>query len=151
MKDELANKLESLVKPFLERKGLLLVDLSVRKQGNQHIVVILTDKPTGGITLAECAQLNRSLGDLFDMEDVMSGSYILEVNSPGIDRPLFKKEDFLRCINRQVKFFLSQPINDKIEYCGIIQEVFDDAVDVLTKEGIRRITYSQILKAQQQL
>lgn len=144
-------ELEHLIREFLEVRCLDLVELSCRRQGSAMVVCILADKPTGGITIAECTDLNRSIGDLFEEKEIMQGHYILEVNSPGLDRSLKTKQDFTRCLNRQVKFFLAQPINGTMELTGLVQEVFDDAVEISDQKGIIRIPYAIITKAKQQI
>ena len=60
---------------------------------------------------------------------------MLEVNSPGLDRPLKTKQDFSRCRGRQVKFFLIEPINGKIEMAGLISQVLEDGVNVEVEQG----------------
>ncbi|MDD5347903.1 MAG: hypothetical protein PHT59_04740 [Candidatus Omnitrophica bacterium] len=145
----LAGQLEQLIREYLEVKCLDLVELIVRRQGNRLVVGILADKPLGGITLGECTDLNRGIGSLLEEREIMQGPYVLEVSSPGLDRCLKTKRDFSRCLNRQVKFFLAEPINGTMELAGLVQEAFDDAVDILTEQGIIRIPYARVTKAKQ--
>ena len=140
---------ESLIKEFLNAQGLDFVELTFRREGKNLVVRLLADRAEGGITMGECSEINRALGNALEEKGLIQGSYVLEVNSPGLDRPLKDKRDFARCVNRQAKFFLAGPINGRIEVDGLIQEVFDDGVDVLSASGITRIPYAAIRKAQQ--
>jgi ribosome maturation factor RimP len=140
---------EGLIREFLSAQGLDFVELTFRREGRNLIVRLLADRPEGGITMGECTEINRRLAYALEEKNLIPGSYILEVNSPGLDRPLKTKQDFTRCLNRQAKFFLAEPINGRIEMDGLIQEVFEDSVDVLSPAGITRIPYAAIHKAQQ--
>ena len=70
----------------------------------------MADRPEGGIRLGECSQLNRGIGALLDEKDFLSGRYILEVSSPGLDRPLKTKNDLSRKINCEAHFFLNEEV-----------------------------------------
>ncbi len=81
----------------------------------------------------------------------MLDKYILEVSSPGLDRPLKTKSDFLRCINRKAKFFLLESIKGKIELDGIITKVEDDSVYIDIDGDIIEIPLVKVNKAKQLL
>ena len=123
-------KIQALLTPFLEEMHLALVDFSVRRQGQDFYIEIFVDHPHGGITIDECSILNRRLNEQMEKENIISENYILEVSSPGLDRPLRTREDFLRVINRHVHFYLSTMIKNKFEWTGVIKEVSDNSVVV---------------------
>lgn len=129
-RDWLKEKLRGLIEEILLKQELMLVDLLFRQEGNDLILRILVDKPAGGITLHECALINRQISELLDAEDIIQQHYILEVSSPGLDRPLRNKADFSRCLKRRVRFFLLTPIAGKIELEGEILEVNEEFVQV---------------------
>lgn len=143
------NELQSIIGEYLNAQGLILVDLIYRYEGRGVFLRILVDRPEGGILLSECANLNQQLGRILDEKDVIPQRYILEVSSPGLDRPLKEKKDFLRCINKKVKFYLSEPINGKIEVEGRIEKV-GDALVYINREGVTfEILLNKVNKAQQ--
>ncbi len=146
-KDELDLELENLFRQYLESLGLELVEFSSRYQGRGLVLRILADRPEGGISLEECAGLNRKLGELLDEKDLLQESYLLEVSSPGLDRPLKAKGDFRRALGKQAKFFLFEAVNGKIEHDGLIKEVNDEIVAVQTEKGLFSIPLSKINKA----
>ena len=119
----LSEKIEKLISPFLKAMDVELVDLNIYRYRGDLTIQILADKKNGGITLHECSQLNRKIEDAIESENFLTGKYMLEVSSPGLDRPLRTTKDFLRVIGRDVRFFLSEPIENKIEHAGIVKRV----------------------------
>ena len=146
---ELVPGLENMLKDFLSAQAVELVELSCRREGRNLVVRLLVEKPEGGITIGECVRVNRRIGDLLEEKDIIRGSYVLEVNSPGLDRPLKTKQDFSCCLGRQVKFFLIEPINGKIEMEGLISQVSQDWVEAQTAQGACRVAFTQIHLAKQ--
>jgi ribosome maturation factor RimP len=148
-KDEMIPELEIFLKEYLNSRGIDLVELIHRYEGYKLVLRLLVDKPDGGISIGECAGLNVEIGELLDEKNMFQERYILEVSSPGLDRPLKSRSDFLRCLNRQVKCFLSEALNGKIEIDGLIKEVLQDGVGIETDSGIVQIPISIINKAKQ--
>ena len=145
----LGEELQNVIIPLLKESGVDLVDFHVYQHGGKAFIRILADKPWGGITLQECAHLNRAIGAIIEQKDLMMESYVIEVSSPGVDRALRRKEDFLRTLNRKLQFFLSSPIENKIEYVGILKKVDEEQVliDLDSRELI--IPIDKINKARQ--
>lgn len=148
-RQELINELKNIITDFLKDKTLDLVDLIYRYEGRNLFLRILVDKPEGGISLDECAQLNNEVSRILDEKDILKERYILEVSSPGIDRPLKTKNDFLRCLNKPVRFFLAESIDAKMELEGIIIKVSDDLVYVDIKGRVCEIPLFKINRAKQ--
>jgi ribosome maturation factor RimP len=146
---ELVQGLESLLKEFLSVQGLDLVEMSSFRQGGNLVLRLAVDKPDGGITIGECSQVNRRIGDLLEEKGLIKENYTVEVNSPGLDRPLKVRADFRRCLNSEVKFFLIEPINGKIEIDGVVSQVSEEGVLAKTSAGEISIPFSKIHKAKQ--
>ena len=125
---EIITQLNKIVRDHLAENRLELVELIHRYEGRDLVLRLLVDKPKGGITLGECALLNRKIGDILDENDILPGHYILEVSSPGLDRLLETKEDFMRCLNKQAVFFLNDLVSRKCEWKGLISRVSETAV-----------------------
>lgn len=142
-------ELTSIFGDYLKSRGIDLIEIIYRYEGRVLFLRILADRPEGGITLDECAQVNQEISIILDEKDILRQRYILEVSSPGLDRPIKTKSDFLRCINRKAKFFLLEPIKGKIELDGIISRVEGDCV-YLDRDGeIIQIPLAGINKARQ--
>lgn len=149
MYEDIIPSLQTLIKEFLNNQGFILVDLSLHFQAGKLTLRILTDHPRGGISLDECAYLNEKISKLLDEKDLIKQSYILEVSSPGADRPLKTEEDFRRCIDRKVVVYTKEPIKGKIENIGRIRDVKEGIVFLEIEEEILEIPYIKINKAKQ--
>lgn len=147
--DELKAKLVLLALPLCQKAGLDLIELNVRRQGRDYAIEILTDRPVGGITMKECTTVNRRMGESIDATATLPAEeYTLEVSSPGLDRPLKTRKDFLRVVNLEIHFYLNGPWQGKHEHTGVLTEITDSAVVVNTeKYGIIEIPIENIVKA----
>ena len=95
-------KISYLVEPLIDEMGFELVDIEYLSERGRWVLRIYADKK-GGITLDDCARVSRELGDFIDVKDVIQHEYVLEVSSPGLNRPLKKEKDFLRAVGKKVK------------------------------------------------
>lgn len=121
-----------LIEPLVAEAGVELVDLEM---GGGRLKVFL-DKE-GGIKIDDCARMNRAIGDLLAARDAASGRYMLEVSSPGLDRPLKTARDFARCIGEKVRVARHQEEGVRGEpLVGVIRECLEGAV-VLEVDGVR--------------
>ena len=128
--ESLSEKIEEMARPFLEEIRVELVDLHIGRTHHEIHIQILADKPTGGITLDECSELNRKISDVLEAQNILAAHYVLEVSSPGVDRPLVTVRDFQRVIGRNARFFLSEIVEGKIEHAGIIKRIENDNIVV---------------------
>lgn len=105
-KTELVQLVERLLVPFAEERGYEIVDVDYVKEGSNWYLRILGDKE-GGFTLDDCVDTSHYLDDKLESEDPIETPYILEVSSPGLDRPLKKDKDFNRGIGKlmEVRLF----------------------------------------------
>ncbi|MFH1246105.1 MAG: ribosome maturation factor RimP, partial [Candidatus Omnitrophota bacterium] len=120
--------------PILAEEGAELVDFRISPSQGAAIVKFLVDK-TGGITLEDCAQLNRRIAQVLEDKDLIQRSYILEVSSPGLDRPLVSTRDFQRCLGAAVKLVLHSPLNGRNVLSGFLDEVDADTVVIRGREN----------------
>jgi ribosome maturation factor RimP len=126
----LMERIRACVVPLVESASLELIDMQCRRASRGMDLVLLVDRPEGGITVDECARLNRLAGDALEEADIMPGPYTLEVSSPGIDRRLSTEKDFLSRVGKRVRFHLSGPVEGKIEWDGIVRQVSAAAVEI---------------------
>lgn len=117
-----AETLREKIKPLIEEEDLELVELEFFESGPASVLRIYVDK-AGGITVDQCAQLSRKIGDFLDIEDLIPHRYMLEVSSPGLNRPLTKDADFKRKIGKKVKIFLKEKVDGKTELVGKIKNL----------------------------
>jgi len=148
-RDAMVTQLRELIEGHLKEQGLVLVDFICRRQGGNLILQVLADRPEGGIDIDTCARLNNELGVILDERNLVEESYILEVSSPGLDRPLKTRVDFLRCLNREAVFYLSTPTKERIEWQGVIKAVTEESVLIEGAGGKIEIPLNVINKARQ--
>ena len=137
-----------LIRVNLEGQGLELVDFIYRVQGQRLILTVLADKPSGGITLSECAQLCRRLNNLLEEKNIIENDYILEVASPGLDRALKSEKDFIRVLNKEVIFFLKDLVSGKCQWQAVVRRVEAQTVFIQAGQQSLEIPISKISKAQ---
>lgn len=125
---ELTQQMEDLAVAVFSEVGVEIVEFSLRQQGAEWLVNILADKPSGGITSGECIQLNRRIVVLLEENKLLGEDFSLEISSPGLDRPLKTRKDFLRVLNRQLRVLLAEPVDGKHEYAGQMILVKDEAI-----------------------
>ncbi len=148
-RQEIINELTVSIGDCIKARGLSLVDIIFRQEGRDLVLKVLVDRPEGGISVGECAGVNNAISSILEEKDTLRERYVLEVSSPGLDRPLKTTADFSRCINKKVKFFFSEPVGEKWELDGIIKEAKDDSVVVEAQSGIIEIPLVKITKAKQ--
>jgi ribosome maturation factor RimP len=148
-REELIRELDSVLRGYLSEQGVDLVELIFRYEGSGLVLRIVADKPEGGITLEECASLNSRIGSMLDERDMIPERYVLEVCSPGLDRPLTRKEDFARCLNRRMRLFLREAVGGKVEIEGVLREIRDDVLVLGTADGIVEVALGTIARGKQ--
>ncbi len=129
----LIEKIKETTLPLCTAENFELVHLEIVGGDRGKIVRVFLDKP-GGITLEDCVYISRQLGDLIDVQIEDIGSYRLEVSSPGPNRPLNTKKDFLRFKGERVKITTDELIENKKKFTGTLEIVNDDSV-VIAVDG----------------
>ena len=95
-------KTEALLIPIIEKYQFELVDVEYVKEGGSFYLRAYIDKE-GGITVNDCELVSREANDLLDAEDFIEDSYIFEVSSPGLGRPLKKEKDYIRSMGKELE------------------------------------------------
>ena len=110
-------RIEELIQPTVTEMGYELVDVEFVKEGPNWYLRIFIDKE-GGVTIDDCEAVSKTLEKIFDEKDPIEQAYFLEISSPGIDRPLKKKEDFIKYNGEMVDVKLYKPYEGSKEYTG---------------------------------
>ena len=119
-KEEYEQKTEKLVMPIIEANKFELVDVEYVKEAGNWYLRVYVDKESG-IAVDDCEVVSRALSDLLDAEDFVEDSYILEVSSPGLGRPLKKEKDFVRSVGKEVDIHLYKSIDRQKEFTGVLK------------------------------
>ncbi len=132
-REQYEERTEQLVMPIVDENNFELVDIEYVKEAGNWFLRVYIDKQ-GGITIDDCELVSRALSEQLDKDDFIEDSYILEVSSPGLGRPLKKEKDFERSIGKEVEVRLFQAINKQKEYIGILTSYDKDTVTVELEE-----------------
>lgn len=139
-------KVTECVTPVLDEMGFELVDIEYLSQYGRWVLRIYADKE-GGITLDECARVSREVGNLLDVKDIIPNGYVLEVSSPGLNRPLKKEKDFERAIGKNVKIKMFAPINGRRRFAGYLKKVMQGTVYLEIDNDLFALSRKDIEKA----
>ncbi|MBP2650258.1 MAG: Ribosome maturation factor rimP [Firmicutes bacterium] len=112
------NLIEEIVSEIIKGSGLELIDVEYVKERDWYLRVFL-DKP-GGLEVDDCQSVSERLEEQLDKLDPIKESYILEVSSPGLDRPLKKEKDFIRHNGDKVEISTFVPINGQKKLIGTL-------------------------------
>ncbi|WP_029552273.1 ribosome maturation factor RimP [Thermocrinis jamiesonii] len=143
----IVSKVKEVIAPVIKKMGYRLFDVEFKPERG-WVLRIIVDKE-GGITVGDCEEISKRISSLLDVEDIIPVSYMLEVSSPGLTRELTKSEHFDFFTGRLVKIILKEPIENKREILGYIQEAKENLVIIKSKEdgSILHIPISAIAKA----
>ncbi|MGD2124734.1 MAG: ribosome maturation factor RimP [Desulfobacteraceae bacterium] len=122
-----------LVEPILDDMGFELVDVEYLSTYGRWVLRLYIDKE-GGVTIDDCARVSGEIGDLIDVKDLVPHQYILEVSSPGLDRPLKKEKDFMRAVGKKIKVRMVTPLKGRRKFVGYLTR-FQGEVLYLEVEG----------------
>ena len=133
-RDEYEKRVEAYLMPVMEKNQFELVDVEyVREAGTWYLRAYI-DKE-GGFTVDDCELVSRQLGEWLDREDFIDDSYILEVSSPGLGRPLKKEKDFKRSLGEQVEVRLYRAVDRQKEFTGALAAYDEDTVTLRFEDG----------------
>ena len=132
---------EKFLLPLMEEHGFELVDVEFVKEAGVWYLRAYIDKE-GGIAVDDCEVISRKVSDWLDKEDFIDESYILEVSSPGLGRPLKKEKDFARSIGKDVEVRLYKALNKSKEYTGAL-EAYDKESVTLKMEDASEMTFQR--------
>ncbi len=150
-KGAITQRVKELIDPLLAARRIDLVELVCRQEGGRVVVRCLVDTARG-ITLDELSHLNQTIGAVLDEYDVISERYLLEVSSPGLDRPLKTSSDFERVIGRRVKVSTVAPVNARREYAGELMGANEELITLRLDNGDKlQVLLSEIAHAAQEI
>ena len=132
-KEVYEQKTEEILNPIVEKHGFDLWDVEYVKEGGNWYLRAYIDKE-GGITVNDCEAVARRMNDLLDEEDFISDSYVFEVSSPGLGRPLKKEKDYVRSMGKELEIRTYRAINRQKEFYGVLTAYTDDTVTICTEE-----------------
>jgi len=146
MTESVLKEIERLVEPVLAEMGIELVDMEYRSTQGRRVLRIYADRPTG-INLDDCAMVSREIGNLLDVKDLLQHHYVLEVSSPGLNRPLKREKDFLRAIGQKVKVKTAVPVKGRRNFSGVLQSFENGTLQLKLDDTVVQISEESVNKA----
>lgn len=141
------NKLHGLLAPAIIALGYELLGIERITQGKRGTLLRVFIDSDEGITLDDCERVSHQVSGILDVEDPIIGQYILEVSSPGLDRPLFTLDHFSRFVGHKVSVRLRRPLDTRRNFSGVLQRVENNRIFVVVDQTEFALPYEQIEKA----
>jgi len=126
--------IRTIAERVAQARGLEVWDIQSRRETTGHVVRVFIDRPgpaatpDESVSVEDCAEVNRELSTILDVEDPLPFAYTLEVSSPGLDRPLRNDGDYARFAGRLAKIVVSEAVNNQKAFEGRLRGVENDAV-----------------------
>ena len=137
-KEQYEARTEEYLLPLMKEHNFELVDVEYVKEAGTWYLRAYIDKE-GGIAVDDCEVISRKLGDWLDKEDFISESYILEVSSPGLGRPLKKEKDFVRSLGKDVEVRLYRMRDKQKEFTGALSAYDAQTVTLDMEDGSQMV------------
>ena len=145
------NEIQEIAQKIVESEGLELIDLEYKPGRSRSLLRLYIDKESG-VTLSDCESVSRQLSAILDVKDLLKTAYVLEVSSPGLDRPLRTDRDYRRALGRMLKVNLVANAEGKSEQLtGKLLEATDDVVLIEDGGRTKSIPRSSIQRAVQEI
>lgn len=147
MSELIIDTVQNFLLALLPTMELELFDVQFRREGQGWVLRVFIDSATG-VTLTQCSNVSRELGRFLDVEDIIDYAYILEVSSPGLERPLRSIEDFRRYCGKKARVKLHEAIDGEKTFEGVIQEGVGDLTHLqLDDDRVIAFSFDMINKA----
>lgn len=143
---KIEEKVEELIEKVLEREGIEIVDIEYVPGPKGGRLTVYIDKE-GGVDIDTCVYVSEIISPLLDTTDLFKGRYYLEVSSPGIERRMKKRRDFLRFQGKEVKVETKTSIEGRKNFKGTIGEVGEDYFVIEEDKSSYRIKFDDIKRA----
>ena len=135
-----------LIEPTLQGSEIKLVDVEYKKIGKDWTLRVLIDK-NQGVTVFDCQKLSREIEDLIEIHELIKDHYVLEVSSPGLDRPLKKESDFVRNKGKQIQVNTDFPIDNSKINTGTIRDFSNSTLFLENNNDTLEIPLINIMQA----
>lgn len=142
-------RVENIITPALLHRGFRVVRIQLQGSKRKTLQIMIEHMDDTGITIDDCALVSQTISVLLDIEDPIHESYMLEVSSPGMDRPLVKQDDFERFAGSRAKVELKTPYEGHSKLQGFLRGVEEDMIKIELDEEkkVAAIAFSDIKKA----
>jgi ribosome maturation factor RimP len=142
-------RLLEMLDPVAEATGYEIVRLRLMGGDHQRRLQIMAERPDGDMNVEDCAKLSRAFSEIMDAADPIKGEYVLEVSSPGVDRPLTRLKDFETYEGHEAKIELDRLAEGRKRFRGVLAGIEDDqvAIDLEGEEETALVPFAWITDA----
>ncbi len=138
-KTAMDRRLAEIVQPVIEGMGFELVRIRLMG-GATRTLQIMADRPEGGIEVDDCGEISTAVSAILDVEDPIEENYVLEVSSPGIDRPLTRLKDFEMWKGWEARIETTELIDGRRRFKGMLAGVEGEEVLIEIEDGTETVT-----------
>lgn len=142
----IVDQVEQLIEASIETLGYELVGVEYIQGGPDAILRVYIDAEQG-ITIEDCERVSHQVSGILDVEEPVRSAYLLEVSSPGFDRPLFKARDFERFSGAEAKITMKLPISGRRNFTGVLQGFEDGDILIEVDGEVYELPLSKLGKA----
>ena len=142
-----AGDIVSIIEPSLEAMGYRLVRVAFLGSRRATLQIMAERRDDAPMTVDDCGEISRSVSAILDVADPIAGAYMLEVSSPGIDRPLTRPEDYHRFAGFEAKIELGEPIEGRKRFRGRLLGLAGDRVRLIAETGEVALPFTAIARA----
>lgn len=140
------DRLRALIEPVAQSFGCELWGVEISAVGGRQVLRVFIDKPDG-VDIGDCERVSRQLDSLLDVENPIPGEYTLEVSSPGMDRTLYRQEQFRRFVGYEIAVRLRNAFEGRRKYQGTLTDVADEEITVVSGEHEYLFPLAEVEKA----
>jgi len=147
---DLRHKIEEIAAPFLQTIDAFIVDIHIINDGQRKVVQLFVDTDTG-ITIGQCTDLNRNIGEALELQNIIPSSYVWEVSSPDITKPLTLLRQYRKNIGRQFRVRYRKD-GGSTEIIAKLNKIEDDQLTFITKkEETYKVFFQEIIESMEEL
>ena len=138
--------LHRIIDPIAEAMGYEIVRIALQNsaRGGPVTLQIMAERPDGTMLVEDCSTLSREVSVILDVENPISGEYVLEVSTPGIDRPLTRRKDFVNFTGYEAKIELSVPEDGRRRFRGKLHGMSGDLVKIEVDGDVFEVDFTNI-------
>ena len=142
----ISRQIADLALPVLDEIGFELVNVEYLSERGRWVLRLYIDKK-GGVGIEDCVRVSRELEDLIEVKDIVGHEYVLEVSSPGLNRPLVKEADFVKVLGKNIKVRMKEKIDGRRNFSGYLKDFKDGTLYIEMENGLIELSWSGIDKA----
>ena len=145
----LMDKIAQIIEPTIEELGyeLVRVQLFSSPKGGASTLQVMTEAEDGTMTVEGCAKISREISVLLDVEAPIDSEYVLEVSSPGLDRPLTRLKDFANYAGFEAKVEMNKTVDNRKRYRGKLLGTENELILMDVEGELSKFNFSDVHKA----